>query len=393
MALVLVVGAGAEWEAGALARLDQAPGIVVLRRCVDIDDLLAMATLDQADAAVLGADAPGLDARAIELLREHGVRPVVVVPSGPVAEAARQRALRSGATRLVGDDELDRLPAAILDPDEPAAEIVVEPEPPGEGRVTVVWGPAGAPGRTTVAAGLAALWAEDGPATLVDADPYGGAVAQQLGILDDVSGLLTASRMAAAGELETRLAGCLRMLSGELGVLTGLPRPDRWVELRVGTLAQIVAAGRRRGRVVVDTGFSIEVELDGSGRFGRNQLTLDALEVADDVVVVGSADPVGLSRLAQGLGELRERGLAGRATVLVNRMRPSLGWRAHEVVALLREAAGPVPVHFVPDDRASLDRATVAGRTLVEAAADSPVTKALAAVADALANGQLVPAP
>ena len=33
-------------------------------------------------------------------------------------------------------------------------------------------------------------------------------------------------------------------------------------------------------------------------------MTLAALEAADEVVVVGSADPVGLSRLARGLVEL-----------------------------------------------------------------------------------------
>ena len=41
-------------------------------------------------------------------------------------------------------------------------------------------------------------------------------------------------------------------------------------------------------------------------RPGRNQMTLGALEAADEVVVVGAADPVGLSRLARGLVELRE---------------------------------------------------------------------------------------
>ena len=40
---------------------------------------------------------------------------------------------------------------------------------------------------------------------LVDADPYGGSVAQVLGVMDEVSGLLSAARLAAAGELPERL--------------------------------------------------------------------------------------------------------------------------------------------------------------------------------------------
>ena len=48
-----------------------------------------------------------------------------------------------------------------------------------------VWGPTGAPGRTTVAVGLATELASRGRGTLLlDADPYGGAVAQHLGVLD-----------------------------------------------------------------------------------------------------------------------------------------------------------------------------------------------------------------
>ena len=53
-----------------------------------------------------------------------------------------------------------------------------------------VWGPAGAPGRTTVAVGLAAEIGRRHRTLLVDADPYGGAVAQQLGVVDEVSGVL-----------------------------------------------------------------------------------------------------------------------------------------------------------------------------------------------------------
>ena len=92
---------------------------------------------------------------------------------------------------LSGDDDL----VALADP---ALGVVETPA----GRVVVVWGPAGAPGRTTVAVSLAAVLARRSRrTTLVDADPYGGSVAQHLGILDEVSGLLSAARLAADGTL------------------------------------------------------------------------------------------------------------------------------------------------------------------------------------------------
>ena len=54
MLVVLVLAAGAEWESRALTMLGEAPGVVVLKRCVDVDDVLATAASGQAEVAVLG---------------------------------------------------------------------------------------------------------------------------------------------------------------------------------------------------------------------------------------------------------------------------------------------------------------------------------------------------
>ena len=54
--------------------------------------------------------------------------------------------------------------------------------------------------------------------TLLDADPYGGAVGQHLAVLDEVSGLLAAARLANAGELDAaRLAGLAREVAHGCG--------------------------------------------------------------------------------------------------------------------------------------------------------------------------------
>ena len=53
-----------------------------------------------------------------------------------------------------------------------------QPPHPATAEVIAVWGPAGAPGRTTLAVNLAAELAASGHSVaLVDADPYGGAIA------------------------------------------------------------------------------------------------------------------------------------------------------------------------------------------------------------------------
>jgi len=392
--VVLVLAAGAGWESAALQRIEERRELALLRRCVDVEEMLATAAAGQAEVALVGADAPGLDAHAVDQLHRHGLRVVAVVPDGPAGEQARERGLRAGVAALTSAGDLAGLAEALVAPEPPRPVVVpgiagpraAEGEPAPErisasgasGRVLVIWGASGAPGRSTVAAALAAELARRERATLlVDADPYGGAIAQQIGILDEVSGLLAAARLAASGDLATALPGVVRMIGGHLGVVTGLPRPDRWRELRGPVLAELLSAASATGDVVVDTGFDLE-ESD------RNQLTHTALERADEVLVVGAADPVGLTRLARGLAELRERGHTA-SQVVVNRMRPSLGWTQREVAQMLgRLVPGTVPV-FLPDDRAGVDRALVTGRTLLEAAPDGPLAVAVAALADRVA--------
>ncbi|WGL53483.1 hypothetical protein P5P86_06525 [Nocardioides sp. BP30] len=412
MVPVLILAAGAAWETDALAVLERAPRVVVLRRCVDVDDLLAAASAGQSEAAVIALDAPGVDARTVEALRHHGVHPIGVLAAGTQQDAARGAAGRAGIGQVVTEDDLGTLPTAILAAGRPVADrpvtdrgattrprdgesaAVLEPGDPDDaggpggpsgpggpvaGRLVAVWGPAGAPGRSTVAAALAASIARrPRPVLLVDADPYGGAIAQQLGILDEVSGLLAASRSG--------LGPAARLLGSHLAVLTGLPRPDRWTELRRGVLTELLVQGQGVGDVVVDTGFSLEEPIDPGTRAGRNQLTLEALEAADELLVVGSADPVGLSRLARGLVDLRDRVPGVPVRVVINRMRPSLGWGEDDIAGMVGAVLRPVGLHFLPEDRAAVDRALVAGRTLTEVAPDSALAKAVGELA-----GHLVP--
>lgn len=393
MTPVLILAAGAGWETAALGVLERSPGLVVLRRCVDVDDLVAAASAGQAEAAVVALDAPGLDARAIDHLRHHGVRAIGVLPLGAAQEAARTAASRAGVGRVVSEDDLAALPGAITAPEVTPAPRIGAGKPTSlradpaavTGRMVAVWGPAGAPGRSTVAAAVAAEIARrQRPVLLVDADPYGGSIAQQLGVLEEVSGLLAAARSG--------LGPATRLLGTHLAVLTGLPRAERWAEIRPGVLADLVEQARQLGEVVVDTGFSLEEPADPGLRSSRNQLTLEALEAADEVLVVGSADPVGLSRLARGLVELGDLLPAAPVRVVVNRMRPSLGWSEQEVTGMVAGLVRPLGLHFLPEDRTAVDRALVAGRTLAEEALDSPLGRAVAGLVTDLVPGLGAPA-
>ncbi|MCW2738912.1 hypothetical protein [Nocardioides sp.] len=406
MICVLLLAAGEAWESPALADLEAHPGVVVLKRCVDVDDLLAAVTSGQADVAVLSLDAPGLDPASIAHLRRHAVRPVAVTSARPDDLDAREHARGLGITAVVGPGELASLPTVVTTvedvadtrapvvpgagPDAPAPEAAAD-----GGRVVVVWGPAGAPGRTTVATHLACEVARRRvDVVLADLDPYGGAVAQQLGILDEVSGLLSAARLAGSGQLDDRFASVCRGIGDHLAVVTGLPRAERWREVRSAHVDQLLERGRAAGEVVVDTGFCLEDDAgsDFGARPARNALTLAALEQADEVVVVGAADPVGLARLARGLVDLRERTAGVPVRVVVNRMRGSIGWSEKEIAGMVEGFSRVAGLHFLPEDRAGLDKALVSGRPLVELG-PSPLAQAIASLTDAVFPASVVATP
>lgn len=399
----LLLAAGEGWESTALAILERAPQVAVLKRCVDVDDLMAAATSGQADVAVVALDAPGLDPSVVTHLRRHALRPVAVTNGPPEDLDVRERASRLGISTVVGAADMAELAELIS-----RAEGVDDTRAGGTSeadhvvasadeahRVITVWGPTGAPGRTTVAVNVAAELARRGaPVLLVDADPYGGSVAQQLGVLDEVSGLLSAARLAGSGQLAQRWGTVCRGIDEHLAVVTGLPRADRWREVRGPHVEQLLESGRARGHVVVDTGFSLEDDpgSEFGGRPARNAMTHAALDLADEVVVVGSADPVGLSRLARGLVDLRERSLAAPTRVVVNRMRPSIGWSEREIAGMVEGFARISGLHFLAEDRAALDRALVTGRALVDGGR-SPVAEAIAGLVDAVFPGTVLSPP
>ncbi|MBO0846736.1 MAG: hypothetical protein J2P22_15120, partial [Nocardioides sp.] len=110
MIVVLVVAAGAAWESAVLELIAARSGMVVLKRCVDVDELLATSSAGQADAAVVALDAPGLDPAAVDLLHRHQVR-VIAVAAG--SEAARTRAARIGVDVLLDAEDLAAIPDAV----------------------------------------------------------------------------------------------------------------------------------------------------------------------------------------------------------------------------------------------------------------------------------------
>lgn len=230
-----------------------------------------------------------------------------------------------------------------------------------------------------MAVNLAAELATPGhPVLLVDLDTYGASVAQVLAVLDEAPGVAAAARAADHGTLDRASLGALapEVVPG-LRVLTGMPRADRWPELREPAVRDVLAQCTELVPLtVVDTGFCLEADEELSFDTTaprRNGATLAALDVADEVVVVGTGDPVGLQRLVRGLDEVRGHTTAPCTTV-VTRVRPGPVGRTPErrVREALERFAGVTDAVLVAEDQSGVDAALLQGRTLAEARSASP---------------------
>ncbi|MBC7441797.1 MAG: regulator [Ramlibacter sp.] len=268
------------------------------------------------------------------------------------------------------------------------------------GAVIAVWGPAGAPGRTTLAINIAAEIAAAGhTVALADIDTYSGSVAPALGMLDEAPGFAAACRLAGTdsltrSELE-RIAQRYNTPQGSFWVLTGIGRPSRWPELSAERVTRTIDELRRWvDYVVLDTGFSLESDEEiSSDLFAprRNAATLAGLRCADHVVACGLADPVGMARFLRAWVDLAETVTTTRISVVMNRVRRgTVGLDPKgQVVSALRRFGGIESPVLVPHDQQGADAAIVAGRTLRDAAPKSPARTSI----HRFVRTEILPAP
>ncbi|HZY26722.1 MAG TPA: hypothetical protein VFE49_00565 [Jiangellaceae bacterium] len=409
---VLTAVSGAEWESRLVAALEAGSGgVSVARRCVDVADMLASVAAGHGRAVLLSADLRRLDREVLSRVASAGVAVVGVASADD--EQGERRLRQLGVDTVVTADAdvsavADAVHAALggmaaapsrpggadgvgeLDLAGPADSAAEHPV----GRLVAVWGPTGAPGRTTLSVNLAAETALLGRTTLlVDADTYGGSIAQVLGLLDEAPGLAGAARAANHGQLDLpSLARHARQVTARLRVLTGITRTERWPEVRATSLEVVWALARGLAETtVVDCGFCLEQDEELSFDTAaplRNGATLSTLQNADVVLAVAAADPVGLQRFVRALSDLREAVPRADVRVVVNRMRSSVVGSNpdRQVRAALERYAGVQRIVVVPDDRPAVDAALLKGQTLAEAAPTSAVRLAIARLAADLAG-------
>jgi MinD-like ATPase involved in chromosome partitioning or flagellar assembly len=384
----------------------------VVAESADADALAPQIAATKPAVVIAAASAPHLSSRLVAACDAHGVRLVVV------GDSARERRFAAGLgvvdpvpgppawTLLTPGSGIPIASAPpsttiTLPPPSPSSHEVAEEttlRPPRRvverGSVVVVWGPGGAPGRTSLAIALAGELAATGVSVaLADADTHGAAVAPSLGLLDEAPGFAAACRLAGTGSLTTaeldRVASTHR---GGFRVLTGIGRPARWPELTAERVGGVLDAVRGwAGMTIVDVAASLEQDeelVSDVAAPRRNAATIEALRRADRIVAVGAADPVGLARLLRGHSELLDHVTPDRVTVVVNKVRSgTIGLDpAAQVRSTLERFGGVAPTHLVPWDPAGFDAALLSGRSLPEAAPRSPARAVIRKLAADLAR-------
>jgi Mrp family chromosome partitioning ATPase len=366
----LAVGLGSPAaEAALLPLLAAADDLEVAARCLGAEDLLAAAREPAIDAVLVGLDLHRLSPELLAELASGRWSLVVLAPLGAPPDLPGLVVPAEAEPAEV----LQALRLAVGGPPAPAAAVARGPgsrdePPPGpapeaDGTVVsglvAVAGPPGAPGRTTVALGVAAGLGTIAPTVLVEADATAPSVAAYLDLDPSRNAFMLAhAEPATPRDWEEILAQELQPLdrarSPHAVVLCGVPKPEMRAALRPAFVARLLEElGRRYRYVVVDLG------PDPLG--AERSVGVPTLDRAEAILVVVAAELVGLHRARGLLGPLRARPAPERLALVVNRHDPKRHHAWQEIEWALGAPAGAV----IPYDWGAVQRAAAAQRPVV----------------------------
>jgi MinD-like ATPase involved in chromosome partitioning or flagellar assembly len=330
-------------------------GLVVADRCLDGPSLAERAGGADLDAALASSDLHRLSANVLTAVREARL-PLVLIADGQDVSRYGELAHLVPAGASPSDVAAALRAAVRRGPVYEATTGSAQTEDAGvggapgssdsdgpRGRLIAVVSGKGAPGKTTVAIGLAAALAERRrEVVLVDADPWGGNVGAYLD-LDPRRGLfaLAYGKDASPSEWAARLDEELQEGPGFM-VLGGIERAEQRSVISTDVMTAAIGALRSTfDDVVVDSGCAIA----GAASPATDVL----LRHAERILVVSRADLVGVWNARAALRYLRE-GLSVEAeaiAVVINRREGREHYDAEEVE---RALATPV-LAALPEDR------------------------------------------
>jgi len=353
---VVTVAGDIDLEPKVAARLSRHPRAELVLRCLDRTELLAAVRGARIDLVLVVGAPQWLDAHSVSEATEGAGR-VVGIASDPL-EA----------------ETLRRLGIVLAEPGADIADLLeplsIRPAPGpvprhSRGRVIAVWGPKGAPGRTTVAVEIAAEIARTQARTaLIDGDTYGGDVAQMLAVVEELPTIVWAAQTASEDGLdEATVASVLRRTdtNGPI-LLPGINRSELWTDITSFGWARLLEVFEALfAYTVVDIGFGIDV--DERVQFDRHRVARQTIMSANHTVAVCRADPIGIKTFLWSFERLKELCDLDDVYIVANRVAPG---DADEVGYVLKKHLGKRPLVFLPnrgaDARAAIDRGVPIGQ-------------------------------
>jgi MinD superfamily P-loop ATPase len=245
------------------------------------------------------------------------------------------------------------------------------------GRLLTVGGPPGV-GRTEIAIELALALGRRATVALLDADDVAPGVGPRLQMPIEPN-LRTAIDAVEHGRGEMARCVLVEPIS-HLRVVTGLPNPSAWAQVRPGEILRVVdRLADDTDMIVADGAGMVDEVATGTAR-GRFATARMLVSEADVVVAVCDPSPHGIGRL---LGwSVAALALAPRASVLVvvNRA-PRARFRRGELYAEITTSLPVVDIVFVPADARVGDAAwngTAVGRGPFTRAVDQIARRVIA---------------
>ena len=256
-----------------------------------------------------------------------------------------------------------------------------------------VWGPVGAPGKSTLAANLADALAVAGMRVLlIDADLVSPSLALLLGVTDQAAGISTACRLAREARLDAdeleRVTVRVDAAGASLWLLPGISGASRWPEITPSAIETILRVASQRFDVAVfDMASSLEPALrTEASAIGRNELTRHLVANSDQVLALSHADALGVQRMLKQLLDVQRLRSGGNLNLVLNRVRDNvLGSNPEKQLSQTFQSLVKIaPNHFLPDDPSNTDGALRNGIPVRLFKRHSPYAKAVKSLAQRL---------
>lgn len=265
--------------------------------------------------------------------------------------------------------------------------------------VFAIWGPAGSPGKSTIAINVASELALAGEKVLlIDLDTLAPSLALGMGLVDTPAGLSACLRLAEQNRLTidefNRLTLSIALGRNELRFMSGLSSAHRWPEVTPERVEKLLADLQGIvDYVVLDLAQATFYKSNlvhpsslNSHESNRDTLLRSVLAKAGKVVLVSGSDPVSAQRFLVARELLNEIDSTLDPFVVVNRFRTgALGSRAKDDLEQTYLSLAKLRVDvFIPEDRDNLDRAMLNGLPLALLKRSSPARVAIAELAKQL---------